>query len=700
MPERALLALLLVAAASGPAFSQSPRQLPVFPARIDTVTVDVVVLDGEGRPVEGLRREDFTVREDGVPQAIATFEAMSAAPSAAGAPRRLRQRVSTNLTTADEIGRWFFVVFDDVNVSQFSTVRAREAIEQVLGRALDPGDRVMIATTSGSGTWTGALPEDLESLQRFVGGLMGHRRPDTTNARIWDHEAMAIALGRDTQALAQVARRYYESGIIPEAYPSDREIRESLQVAPGLAMIQTRARQTYMEAQTRIRTTLGALERLSAALAQARGRKTLFLVTEGFIVDPTIGEFRALVQAARNANVAVHFVDVRDPAGALGQPGVAGGAAETARAVEDRDATLALAMASREADGARSIAADTGGSVIAGVRLAEGLRRAAAEGRSYYLLGYSPANTRSDGRFRRIEVAVNRRDVEVRARGGYYADADRPQPKPSADQLNPAVRAALDAPSGTSGIPLQLASYVFAPRRDGTVRMLLVAEADLRPLSLQNKGGSYAAHFDSYVVVHADDGTIAARDERAVDVNVPAAAFSELEKGLPVGREFSLPPGRYQVAFLLRDRATGAIGSVRHPFDVPARNELRTSTPIVTDTAQLPAPGQPGRPVPIARRTFRPGSRLLTAFEVYGHAADPATGRPRVSVGYSLQNAAGTKVAGAAPQVLTPGADGTVSVTISLTVPTGATGDHELVVTVRDDVAMRVYETREALLVQ
>ena len=44
------------------------QEPPVFPSGVETVRVDVVVTDAKGRPVSGLRREDFVVREDGVPR--------------------------------------------------------------------------------------------------------------------------------------------------------------------------------------------------------------------------------------------------------------------------------------------------------------------------------------------------------------------------------------------------------------------------------------------------------------------------------------------------------------------------------------------------------------------------------------------------------------------------------------------------------
>ena len=54
---------------------------PVF-QNIDLVDVDVVVTDGEGRPVTGLKKEDFDIREDGQPVAVQTFMARTATEAA------------------------------------------------------------------------------------------------------------------------------------------------------------------------------------------------------------------------------------------------------------------------------------------------------------------------------------------------------------------------------------------------------------------------------------------------------------------------------------------------------------------------------------------------------------------------------------------------------------------------------------------
>ena len=675
-------------------------QQPTFPSRVELVTVDAVVFDAQGKPVEGLTRDDFTVREDGRPQAIAAFDAVTLRESTE-APRR-SQRVSTNDQRPDAAGRWFFVVFDDVHITPLATARAREAIVQLVDRALRPGDSVMIAPASGGSTWIGTLPQDREDLLAFVDRLRGERRMETGADRIWDYEAMGITLGRDPQAQAQVARRYFENGLIQEAELSrSRDIRESFgDAAPGLQAIRIKARQTYTEATARLRVSLGTLERMAAALADARGRKTLLLVSEGFIMDTTLASFRTLVQAARNANVAIHYVDASAPGGNLGQPALPGAGAEAGRAVQEND-TIALGLAVREKDGTRSIAAETGGSVVTGTNLLPGLVRIAEEGRSYYLLGYSPTNTRRDGQLRKIEVTVNRRDVTVRARGGYVEPTSASEPaRPSADKLDPAVRAALDSPFGVAGIPMRLASYVFGAQADGKVQALLVAEADLRPLRLQQFLGNYSARLDSYVLVHDRSRDSLQRDERLVEIALPPAVYEQtLRAGLPVQREFALEPGRYQATLLLRDRATGLMGSVRHEFEVPALDAFRISTPVVTDVVQPAAAGSPGRPVPVARRTFRAGTRIVAAFDVHGARRD-STGAARVTLQYSLRRDGGTPIAGGGPQPLRPNAAGQFPVAIGITLPAGASGEHELLITVRDEVSGQTIEDRELVAIE
>ncbi len=702
MSRRAYAASLLLALLPASVRAADPQTPAVpgaaFPSTVEVVNVDAVVLDERGEAIEGLTAADFTVKEDGRPQTVTSFEAVSfleSAPTAAVG----RQRVSTNATPTDPRERWIVVVFDDVNISQYATPRAHEAVIQFLTRGLRPGDQVMIAPTSGGAWWTGRLPEDLESLTAFVKRQQGGLRPDTSSARIWDHEAYGIVTERDPQALARVARRYFETNLIPEAYPQDRDIAREVQVSPGLALIRAKAREVYSQSTARVRATLGALERIAAGLTALRGRKTLLLVSEGFIMDTSQREFRELVQAARRANAAIHYVDARSPEGMLGQAGMPGGGAEFGRDVEERDTITALAFASQEAEGARSIALDTGGSIVAGTGLVDAMTKIAREGRRYYLLGYSSTNAKRDGKFRKIEVSVARPKVEVRARRGYYAPRDGEQRPPAKDELDPVVRAGLDAPFGQSGLPLRLTSYVFGAQADGKAQAALVAEADLGPLRLKSRAGKYEAKLHAYVVIHGRDNNLADRQETLLELALPEDVYrGVLRTGVPIRREFKLPPGQYQARVLVREEASGLIGSVRHEFEVPQKGALRASTPILTDQFQVIAGAAP-RPLPVAHREFRAGTPIVCAFEIYGAAPDAAAGGLRVSVSYKLRRADGTELTSSPARRVEARSLLALSQVITLDLPPGAEGPHELLVSVQDEAGGRRLEIAEPFTV-
>jgi hypothetical protein len=69
------LAGLSIALLSGPVVNatrqntppQDPQQRPTFVARIDAVSVDVIVTDRQGRPVTDLTADDFEVTENKTP---------------------------------------------------------------------------------------------------------------------------------------------------------------------------------------------------------------------------------------------------------------------------------------------------------------------------------------------------------------------------------------------------------------------------------------------------------------------------------------------------------------------------------------------------------------------------------------------------------------------------------------------------------
>ena len=70
-----------------------------------------------------------------------------------------------------------------------------------------------------------------------------------------------------------------------------------------------RASDVYAQSQVRSRTTLAILQRSLEALNATRGRKSLILVSAGFIWDSNLEEFKWVARAARRANAAIYFVN-------------------------------------------------------------------------------------------------------------------------------------------------------------------------------------------------------------------------------------------------------------------------------------------------------------------------------------------------------------------------------------------------------
>lgn len=689
-----LVPLFLLAAAASPAGApqsagaRSQERTPSFSSQADLVLVDAVVLDAKGNPVEGLTQDDFVVREDGLAVPIVRFEAVNLPESAPSETPRTRF-VSTNTEPATAPAtRSFVIVFDDAQLSRATGERARGALIRFVETGLRDQDEVLLATTASSVWWSTRLSEGRRDLLALLASLEGRRPVHNGADRISDYEAMRLYLNRDQQVGALVSRRFYENGVLLDSSnQAAAEANRDLGIGDGRSLVQVKAAEVYLNAKARNLATLRTLERVAVALAQGTGRKAVLLVSDGFVHDPSLPEFRDVVRAMSRANGAVYFLDAR------GLPGTADFAsAEVGHATEERDVSTLLGQAQLETEGAQSVAADTGGYSLRNPNdLTGGMERVARESRAYYLLGYvSPANRR-DGKFRKIHVELRRPGLEVRARKGYYAPGNDKAPPHLG--LDPAVRQALDSPYALGSIPLRLATYSLGPAASQRTSVLLVADIDPKAVEFRSVGQRAEAKLDSYVVVTPRDGGERTTQEKTIELSLPPEVRARLEQTwLPVYRSLELGPGAYQARFLVRDAKAGRIGTVRHEFEVSPQNAFRLSTPILTDSLQADPGGGPPRPVPLARRSFASGSNLAYLFEVYGAAKQGAGGLPNVSSRYALRKADGTTLVESPPATIPPGPQGELARQVALSLRGAAPGDYAIVLTVRDQVTGKSLE--------
>jgi hypothetical protein len=495
-----------------------------------------------------------------------------------------------------------------------------------------------------------------------------------------------------------VARRYDTFGV----NPSGRGRGQGTGSGAGVGiytdadpLVMGKASETYYNATSRNRISLETIERLLASLRNARGRKSMILVSEGFIYDPNLSEFKDVVQAARRANVAIYFLDTRGLGGLSVYTN-----AEFGPALDTQDLGAAFMENMEASEGAESIAADSGGFTVKNTNdLSKGIQRIAVESTSYYLVGYVPQNAARDGKFRKISVKVLRKDIQVRARKGYYAPDDNPKAKPKKPGgPDPLLQTALDSPYEEDTLPLRMSAYVFDETLLGKISTLIAADVDIRGLRFEEKDGRNLASIDLLLVAaHRESGEYFQYSHRMDMKLLPATKEKFTKSWFPVIKDFELPPGAYQAKLVVREVGTNRVGTVIHEFEVGGVTQFRASSPVITDVLQQPTEGSKERPRPLmlARRNFAAGAPMYCSLEVYGATKDKASGMPRVSMGYAIKNAAGETVVRRDPTVITPTSLGKLSRMVGEPLEDAAPGEYEMVISLRDELGDQALELRE-----
>jgi len=696
---RGVLLLGLLASRSAPAQQGGPTPPPAFPSQVELVTVDAVVVDARGRAVPGFTAADFTVLENGVPQAVTRFEAVQLPAAAAPAPSR-RPPFSTNQTPEARQGRTFVLVFDDIHLSVAQAQRAKAAIGEFLRSGARPGDRVALVATGGTAWWSARLPEGRDTLMAILKRLDGRYVPDPSPDRITDWEALRIMAYDDPDVGYSVQRRFDAYGSMGRERTGDRRYADATRTGSSVGIIdpyvRSRAQDAYLKAVSRRRITMSVMTRALRSLAETRGRKAMVLVSQGFVYEPDFTEMKELVEASLRVNVPIYFIDTR---GLQGLPDFM--TAEFKATFDVQDTVAVLADMTRAGEGSEALALDTGGFVVKNTNdLESGILRVSSESQAYYLLGYAPTDASRDGKYRRIEVrlaAGKARGLKVRARRGYYAPRGGagPTPKTAAD---PEIARALDSPFQRREVPLRVAAYAFDEALSQRSIVMVAAEIDVRELAFRSEDGRFKDELAFLLEAqHRESGEVY-RDSQRIEMDLkPETRESLARTGYLFSRELALPGGGYQVKVLVRDLGSGRLGSVIHDFEVPDPASFHLTSPILAETLEEKRgdDSRPPRPVLQVRRSFAPASRLYVQYSVLGAAKDEATRMPKVSGGYEIRRADGSVVKGAAPTLIRPTSLGALIRLQGIALDGAPAGDYELVLRVRDEIARRTVEVRE-----
>ena len=669
--------------------------MPSFAATLDLILVDAVVTDEQGRPVEGLTVDDFAVREDGVPQTLTSFEAVALTPPDTGAAQppapATASRSSANDAEASRPRRVFLLVVDDAGLDLDGAAAAQKAAMRFLSEAAGPGDLVSLVLPGAGLTWSTRLPGGMAQLASTIASVTGRRGLSRELAGDWD--ALRVAESLDPQAQERVRSRLDAAGLLPQqarVSGESNEFYEARNRAAQEPFVLADSRRQRDLARDRRRLLFGQLTAALDGVASIKGRKSVLLFSEGFIQEPNDPAFRDLVSALRRCNAAIYFVNV----GRLSS-----GAAASSRSTGELSAGP-IGVDPQDHAGAEVVAERTGGfSLLNPDDLGAGLSRIARDSSSYYLLGYSPANSKRDGKYRSLQVDVHRRGLAVRARTGYYSPSrDEPSMRtPVKPGVDPVLEHALSGAEVQGAIPLRITAFMLRPIGKGRVRVRIAADIGLKTVRFDRRpDGSQIATLDVAVATnHVDAAGRLRTPWRQWKVEVPPGAEA-LPAWMPVEGTFDLPAGPCQARVAVRDRGTRALGSVAHEFDVPDPAAWRVSTPILSE---IPGEERGIAPPMAVGRSFVAGSQIYCYLEIYGGVGGDGSVAPRPTLAYTLVDASGK----------TRRSDPASPIDLLDRIPTRlepiplsglAPGEYELRLSVRDEASGRAQELREPFVVR
>jgi VWFA-related protein len=410
----------LLAAVGVTVASQSPQPAapPQFRGGVLVVPVDVRVVDRQGNPVTDLKESDFSLLENGQAQPLKHFSTVDLSVPVAARP--LPGPLSQEALLESPTRRVFLLVLGRGRL-QPPGRGADAAIAFVKNRVL-PQDYVAVIAWGRATSFTTDHQKTVGVLERFK---ISHEKIEQDLSQYY-RGLFAVYAGPEmpVHIQKQVEAVFEEPGatMIPgQPTLTAAGAREELAIRNDLMTNEIRAAtgstnfitpvgQNEEAVRNRIgqdltfdefvginRQSQQDIANVYAGIAYMRhlaGEKHLIFLTERGTYLPSADDDRSLASQAADARVALHVMHT-------GGTPITGGGGFTQ-------------TSSR-------IAQMTGGqfsSTTIGSRFMDQLDRAT---RFQYLLGYSPANPALDGKFRNIQVRVNRRDVRVFHRQGYFA---------------------------------------------------------------------------------------------------------------------------------------------------------------------------------------------------------------------------------------------------------------------------------------
>ena len=595
-------------------FAQVP-ETPTFRTTTNLVIVNVTVRDKSGKPVDNLKKEDFTLLEDDKPQAISVFElehltseTLPALTPSYQPPATSHQPPTTShqppttspqppATRKDR--RLLALFFDFSSMQPPEQIRAKDAALKFLNQQMTASDLVAILTFSNR----------LRVLQDF-----------TDDRELLTSEIQAFRIGEAS-----------ENAVDGDTGPDDTDD------SGGFVADESE----FNIFNTDLK--LIALESAAKKLAMYPEKKALIYFSSGVSRTGVENEsqLRATVNAAVRANVAFYPVDARGlvamaPAGDASKASASGTgvfSGKTQRGLRDKFNTSQETLS--------TLAEDTGGKALLDSNdLTMGITQAQRDINTYYILGYYSTNPAQDGKFRRVKVRV-RGDLQAKLdfRPGYFAP--KVFQKFTASDKEAQLEEALALGDPFTDLPVALEVDYFRIAKDKYF-IPITARISGSALDLSKKE---TTELEFIGQIRDTSGRLIGGVRDGITAKFTGDNAAQLaRKQLQYDTGVVLPPGDYKLKFLARENQNGKMGTFEMKFNVPdlgkQSNTVHMSS-VVWSNQREPLSASVGsagtnkklleahplvengqKLVPDITRVFRKDQKLYVYFEVYDPGAE------------------------------------------------------------------------------
>lgn len=519
------------------------------------VEVEVRVSDRDGRPVPGLSRADFQLREDDVPHDIATVQFVPPAE-----PMKVRwEREDGGLEEEQELQAppsptWVYIATE---AGPQDLTRVVDALRQFFVTGLQPGFRVslagrpftqeraellsMLGTLSRNPLGTDGLP-----------GLIDLARPLADDAA--EERAMANNLRRHEEGTAPLMgfnfrpERIESGGSFAQPTLTVGRVDRQLPVYGDLALKQ------YFD--------------VVEWMSNLPGKKVIVLMRPGLRLElDNIGQMVELAGFAVRRRVSFYTVDSRglQPSIPVDEPNHIGYTFDRRPRRPDPDLTGQLEMARMAREGLTSLARETGGRALIGTnRLADVFDRVAEDATGYYVLGYHPVDLRSNGKYRTIKVGVNRPGVKVQQTTRGYYEPRRTSMTPK-DDLGFDMRLAAQRDDLPVDLPVAASVGMFADAEGWPVLVLSagVPVSELEPADARRPNLAASAILR---IADVDRSRLPLSYERKLEVPLDREDWTRARDDrtafVAMSDMVTLVPGEYDWRIVFRDDKSGRLGGI------------------------------------------------------------------------------------------------------------------------------------------